>query len=84
MAIYTKKEYQIATNVNILEYLQAAENNNRAIAYLQKREIDEELIERCMEEGLLYESKNFHNVVFVDQRDKNGNVQYANLIRKVL
>ena len=36
-----------------------------AVSYLQNRGIDMELIQYCLKTGQIYESENYHNVVFV-------------------
>jgi hypothetical protein len=51
-------------------------DNKRVIAYLQGRGIDRPLIEDCIRYGLLYESANYHNCVFVG-RDDNGKARFA-------
>lgn len=51
-------------------------NENRAKTYLKKRGIDEEIIQKCIEKHLIYEEKNYHNVVFVGY-DELGNARYA-------
>lgn len=40
-------------------------DNFRAFAYLQGRGVDAEIINRCIADKTLYESKKYHNVVFV-------------------
>jgi hypothetical protein len=50
---------------------EANRNNDRAYAYLRGRGIGKELINRCIKEGLLYESAYTHRCVFVG---KNGAV----------
>ncbi|MCL1904396.1 MAG: DUF3991 domain-containing protein, partial [Oscillospiraceae bacterium] len=52
------------------------DNNNRVIAYLQSRGIDRDLILNCINRGNLYESKGFHNAVFIG-RDTHGKVRFA-------
>lgn len=47
-----------------------------AVSYLQRRGIDAAVIGRCMENGTLYESKKYHNCVFVG-RDGQGKARYA-------
>ena len=54
------------------------DNNNVAISYLKSRGIDEEIIQKCIEKGLIYEQKNNKNVVFVG-KDSNNNPRYAGL-----
>jgi hypothetical protein len=53
-------------------------SNDRAIAYLQKRGIPKPLIMECIENGSIYESKEWHNCVFVG-RDENGRARSAAL-----
>lgn len=48
------------------------------VSYLKNRGIDTELIHFCLETGRLYESANYHNVVFVG-KDKEGKARYAAL-----
>jgi len=47
-----------------------------AIAYLQKRGISPEVINRCFVAGILYESRNHKNVIFVG-RDENCKERFA-------
>lgn len=54
------------------------ENNDRVIAYLIGRGIHSSLIEYCIKTGRLYESRDYHNVVFVGF-DRQGTPQYATL-----
>lgn len=54
------------------------QTNTQAIMYLQKRGIDKDIIEFCIQTGRLYESKHYHNVVFVG-RDMEGKAKYAAL-----
>lgn len=55
-------------------------NNKRAYAYLtETRGLDPEIVSYCFEQGLIYESKKFHNVVFVGQRNEHGEAQHASL-----
>ena len=51
-------------------------NNETAINYLLSRGIDKEIIKYCIENNLLYEEKQNHNVVFVGY-DENNNIKYA-------
>ena len=54
----------------------AAANNRRVFAYLMKRGIDRTVIEACIRAGLLYESADYHNAVFVG-KDETGVPRYA-------
>ena len=49
----------------------AAMNNRRVFAYLLKRGISRGVIEACIRAGILYESADYHNAVFVG-RDETG------------
>ena len=54
----------------------AAENNRRVFAYLLKRGVDRKVIEACVRAGILYESAEYHNAVFVG-KDEAGTARYA-------
>ena len=54
----------------------AAENNRRVFAYLIKRGISRKVIEACVRAGILYESADYHNAVFVG-KDEAGTARYA-------
>lgn len=49
-----------------------------AVSYLAGRGIDKELIDFCIRTGRLYESRQYHNVVFIGM-DAGGKPRYANL-----
>ena len=49
-----------------------------AVSYLQNRGIDMEMIQYCLKTGQIYESENYHNVVFVGM-DQSGIPRYAAL-----
>lgn len=53
-----------------------APNNRQVFAYLMKRGIDRKVIEACVQAGLLYESAQYHNAVFVG-KDEAGTPRYA-------
>lgn len=53
-----------------------APNNRRVFAYLLKRGVDRKVIEACVRAGLLYESAQYHNAVFVG-KDEAGVPRYA-------
>ena len=53
-----------------------AESNRRVSAYLMKRGIDRKVIEACFRAGILYESADHHNAVFVG-KDEAGAARYA-------
>ncbi|MFC4600300.1 DUF3991 domain-containing protein [Cohnella hongkongensis] len=52
------------------------ENANRVMAYLRGRGIAREVLEKCLESGHLYESRDYHNAVFVGF-DGQGEPRYA-------
>lgn len=54
------------------------ETNDTAVRYLVKRGIDREIIDYCIDNHLLYESKPYHNVVFVGY-DSDHAPRYAAL-----
>ena len=47
-----------------------------AVSYLLGRGIDAEVISQCIREGILYESRGYHNCVFVG-KDSKGKARYA-------
>lgn len=47
-----------------------------AVSYLQHRGIDSEIISRCIQAGIFYESRNYHNCVFVG-KDRAGKARFA-------
>jgi len=51
-------------------------NNNRAIAYLQSRGIDRDLIIACIDRDTLYESAYRHDIIFMG-KDERGKTRYA-------
>lgn len=51
-------------------------STDRAKNYLKHRGIDEEILQKCIDKKLIYEEKNYHNVVFVGY-DELGNARYA-------
>lgn len=51
-------------------------DNKRLIAYLRSRGIDPEIIHLCIQAGILYENRKYHNCVFVG-RDKAGTARFA-------
>ena len=57
---------------------EANSDSMRVIDYLAGRGIDQELINYCLSTGRLYESRKYHNVVFVGQ-DSAGRSRYVNL-----
>lgn len=54
------------------------DNNDAVIKYLASRGIDRGIIEHCISRGLLYESRQYHNAVFVGH-DSRGSPRYAAL-----
>lgn len=47
-----------------------------AVSYLQDRGIDPDIISRCISAGVLYESRRYHNCVFVG-KDPSGAARFA-------
>ena len=54
------------------------DNMDRAVQYLLSRGIDREIIEHCIIRRLLFETKKYHNVMFVGY-DQTGKARYAAL-----
>ena len=52
------------------------QDDQKVIAYLSERGIDNEIIQFCLESGRVYESEFHHNTVFVGM-DEKGNPKYA-------
>jgi len=50
--------------------------NARMVQYLMRRGISREVINRCVDEGILYEADRYHNAVFVG-RDEQAVPRYA-------
>lgn len=69
-----KQDEKVKTKELILP--QKESNCNRAKSYLMRRGIDENIIQECIENDLIYEEKNKHNIVFVGI-DKSKKPQYA-------
>lgn len=59
-----------------LELPEPYENSNRVIAYLRKRGISRDVIDFCLNSGRLYESRMYHNAIFVGF-DLEGAPRYA-------
>ena len=57
---------------------EANENADQVVHYLKSRGIDSEIIQHCLDHGLLYESLPYHNAVFVGY-DLSGKPRYASL-----
>ena len=53
-------------------------NADRVAQYLFGRGIDFSIIQECIAEGIIFESKKYHNAVFVG-KDEGGTVKYAAL-----
>ena len=66
------------TEPKVFELPERADNNDRIIAYLSRRGISKTVINYFIENGMLYQSKDMNNVVFVGF-DKNNIVRYAAL-----
>ena len=68
---YKKEEKQI-------EIPKKAANNLKVIEYLTNRGIDEEILNYCIINNLIYQEKATNNVVFLGY-DENHNIKYAGL-----
>lgn len=66
------------TEPKVFELPERADNNDKIIAYLSQRGISKTVINYCIENGMLYQSKGTNNVVLVGF-DKNNKARYAAL-----
>ena len=55
---------------------EAAAFPSNVVSYLQRRGISPEVINRCLETGILYESRKYQNAVFVG-KDEHGKARFA-------
>ncbi len=62
--------------VPVLQLPERNESNRKVVQYLSGRGIDEEIIKYCIKESLIYESKPYHNAVFVGY-DKERKPRYG-------
>ena len=53
-------------------------NSGKVTEYLFERGIDYQLISECIAEGIIYESSDYHNAVFIG-KDEQGTARYAAL-----
>jgi len=60
----------------ILELPEKADDNDKAIAYLSRRGISRTVIDYCIQNGFIYQSKEHDNVVFIGY-DKENKARYA-------
>jgi hypothetical protein len=51
-------------------------NNNKVIAYLKNRGIDESIIMECIRRDIIYESEKYNNAIFVGKNEK-GNPRFG-------
>lgn len=52
--------------------------NHVVVGYLRSKGIHPVIIDACIRQHILYESKGYHSAVFIG-RDKDGNARYANI-----
>ena len=69
---------QISTEPKKLLLPEKNQNNDRVIAYLAGRGIHRDIIDYCIQTKRLYESRNYHNAVFVGF-DRHGTPKYVML-----
>lgn len=70
------EEYRKPREEKLFLLPQEAPDTERVFRYLISRGIDREVLQRCREEGVLYESLPYHNAVFVGL-DRSGSPRYA-------
>lgn len=76
---YEKNDYQYKIKKQPSIELQLPEKNencNKVIKYLESRGIDKDIILECIDKDLIYESKDYHNAVFVGY-DNEFNPKFA-------
>ena len=61
-----------------MKFLKKQANNLKVIEYLMNRGIDEEILNYCIINNLIYQEKTTDNVVFLGY-DENHNIKYAGL-----
>ena len=76
LTISTPIQYPEQKKEKILMLPKKNDTQEKAKKYLMNRGIDEEIISYCLEHGLIYESENYHNTVFVG-KDSRGVPRYA-------
>lgn len=77
-----KKNIKTVEKQNLKEFVLPERNrdNKRVFAYLsQTRLLDPDVINHCIDQGAIYESKKYHNAVFVGQKNDQGEVKHASL-----
>lgn len=74
--VYISSAAPIVSSIARLELPEPYETSNRVIAYLCKRGISRDVIDFCLDSGRLYESRMYHNAVFVGF-DLTGAPRYA-------
>lgn len=70
------KEEQIPFEEKEFILPEKCRNNNRLIKYLTDRGIDKEIVDECIERGLIYESYPYHNAIFLG-KNEHGEVKNA-------
>lgn len=71
-----EKQIQKAEKAKVLLLPEKNEVNEKVKSYLFQRGISNPIIERCIEDGILYESTPYHNAVFIG-KDNNQIPKYA-------
>ncbi|MCM1508857.1 MAG: DUF3991 and toprim domain-containing protein [Ruminococcus flavefaciens] len=64
------------TEPKVFQLPEKADNNDKIIAYLSRRGISKTVIDYCIENGMIYQSTERNNVVFVGY-DKDKKAKYA-------
>ena len=73
--IYQVPKEELKENRKLVIPIKAS-NNNRAIEYLKNRGIDEEIIQECINNNMIYQEDKTNNIVFIGF-DNDGNIKYA-------
>lgn len=73
---YVRTENRQDNETKILVIPEKAETNKRVISYLKNRGIDEDIINFCISNNLIYQENKTNNVVFLGY-DNEHNIKYA-------
>jgi len=76
MPVMQAERKAMKKSINRVLLPRASKTNDNVKAYLLSRCISEEVIDFCLDQGLIYESANMGDVVFLGY-DSNGEVKYA-------
>lgn len=76
--VYVKKVLTEKEKIERFILPEKAESNDKIFSYLRGRGISKDIIDECINKGLIYQEKKYNNVVFVGYDEKNR-ARYASL-----